>query len=43
MVGRRSYLAEATFAEYDDEIEVCGADEVLLGNSVDRSRRCGAT
>lgn len=31
-----SYLAEATFAEDDEEIEVGGADEVLLGDAVDR-------
>jgi len=39
VTGRRPYLAEAAFAEYDEEIEVGGADEVLLGNAVDRPRR----
>jgi len=40
--AERTDLAEAAFAEHDEEIEVCGTNEVLLGDSVDSSWRRGS-
>ena len=34
-----TYLAEAAFAEHDDEIEVGRTDEILFGDAVDRAGR----